>query len=107
MRRWPALSRLDFKERGLTLPASPKLPPDVFISFERGPGFEGTAHSSRATACRARRDTGPFGKMPSQVGLEAAQESARLTALPVNAGIWQAIGDLDRIAAWAMVNGLG
>jgi hypothetical protein len=45
--------------------------------------------------------------MPSQVGLEAAQESARLTALALIAGIWQAIGDLDRIAAWATVNGVG
>ena len=48
---------------------------------------------------------GPYGKVPSEVSLEAAQESARLTALAVIAGLKQAIGDLDRIAGWAMVNG--
>ena len=48
---------------------------------------------------------GPYGKVPSEVPLEAAQESARLTALAVIAGLREAIGDLDRIAGWAMVNG--
>lgn len=49
--------------------------------------------------------SGPFGKVPSEVPLEAAQESARLTALAVVAGLKVAIGDLDRIAAWGIVNG--
>jgi hypothetical protein len=49
--------------------------------------------------------TGPFGKVPSGVPLEAAQESARLTALAVIAGLRSAIGDLDRIAGWATVSG--
>jgi hypothetical protein len=48
---------------------------------------------------------GPFGKVPSEVPAEAAEESVRLTALAVNFGLQQAIGDLDRIAAWAMLNG--
>ena len=48
---------------------------------------------------------GPFGKVPSEVSLEAAQQSARLTALAVIAGLTRAIGDLDRIAGWTMVNG--
>lgn len=48
---------------------------------------------------------GPFGKVPSEVPLDAALESARLTALAVLAGLKQAIGDLDRIAGWGMVNG--
>lgn len=48
---------------------------------------------------------GPFGKVPSEVSLEAAQASARLTALAVLAGLKEAIGDLDRISGWAIVNG--
>jgi hypothetical protein len=43
--------------------------------------------------------------VPSEVPAEAAEESVRLTALAVNFGLQQAIGDLDRIAAWAMLNG--
>jgi enamine deaminase RidA (YjgF/YER057c/UK114 family) len=35
----------------------------------------------------------------------SAQESARLTALAVIAGLKHAIGDLDRIAGWATVTG--
>jgi enamine deaminase RidA (YjgF/YER057c/UK114 family) len=49
--------------------------------------------------------SGPYGKVPSEVPLEAAQQSARLTALAVIAGLKTAIGDLDRIAGWAVVNG--
>ena len=49
--------------------------------------------------------TGPFGKVPSEVPLEAAQESARLTALAVIAGLKSAIADLDRITGWATVTG--
>lgn len=48
---------------------------------------------------------GPFGRVPSEVSLQAAQESARLTALAVIAGLQNAIGDLDRIAGWASVSG--
>jgi hypothetical protein len=91
---------------GLMLPASPKLPPGVTISLS-GFGFGGSEHSSPATVrsrSTARRQA-PFGKVPSEVPLEAAQESARLTALAVIAGLKDAIGELDRIAGWAMVNG--
>ena len=48
---------------------------------------------------------GPFGKVPSEVPLEAAQTSARLTALAVLTSLKEAIGDLDRIVAWGIVNG--
>lgn len=48
---------------------------------------------------------GPFGKVPTEVLLEAAQEAARLTALAVFAALREAIGNLERISGWAMVNG--
>jgi enamine deaminase RidA (YjgF/YER057c/UK114 family) len=96
--------RLD--QLGLTLPATPKLPPGVTISFEwiriRGNGAFVSGHGPLAPDGSL---AGPFGKVPSEVPLEAAQESARLTALAVIAGLKHAIGDLDRIAGWAMVNG--
>jgi enamine deaminase RidA (YjgF/YER057c/UK114 family) len=93
-------------ELGLTLPASPKLPPGVTISFEwvriRGKRALVSGHGPLAPD---GTPAGPFGKVPSEVSLEDAQESARLTALAVIAGLKHAIGDLDRIAGWAMVNG--
>jgi len=93
-------------ELGLTLPASPKLPPGVTISFEwvriRGNRVFVSGHGPLAPD---GTPAGPFGKVPSEVPLEAAQESARLTALAVIAGLQEAIGDLDRVAGWAMVNG--
>lgn len=49
--------------------------------------------------------TGPFGKVPSEVSLEAAQESARLTALAVLSALKRTLGDLDKVAAWLTVNG--
>ena len=93
-------------ELGLTLPASPKMPPGVTISFEwvriRGNRAYVSGHGPLAPD---GTPAGPFGKVPSEVPLEAAQESARLTALAVIAGLQEAVGDLDRIAGWAMVNG--
>lgn len=97
-------NRLD--ELGLTLPSGPKLPPGVTISFEwirvRGTRAFVSGHGPLAPD---GTPTGPFGKVPSEVPLEAAQESARLTALAVIAGLMSVIGDLDRIAGWATVNG--
>jgi enamine deaminase RidA (YjgF/YER057c/UK114 family) len=97
-------SRLN--ELGLTLPASTKLPPAVTVSFEwvriRGNRAFVSGHPPLAPD---GTPAGPYGKVPSEVPLEAAQESARLTALAVIAGLQDAIGDLDRIAGWTMVNG--
>lgn len=94
------------EQLGLTLPAQPKLPPGVTISFEwiriRGNRVFVSGHGPLAPD---GSPAGPFGKVPSQVPLEAAQKSAQLTALAVVAGLKHAIGDLNRIAGWAMVNG--
>ncbi len=48
---------------------------------------------------------GPFGRVPSQVTLEAAQQSARAATLAMLASLKRAVGDLDNIAAWLMVYG--
>jgi enamine deaminase RidA (YjgF/YER057c/UK114 family) len=97
-------NRLD--ELGLTLPSSPKLPPGVTVSFEwvrvRGKRAFVSGHGPLAPD---GTPTGPFGKVPSEVPLETAQESARLTALAVIAGLKSAIGNLDRIAGWTTVSG--
>ena len=91
---------------GLRLPASPKLPPGVTIPFEwvrvRGKRAFVSGHGPLAPD---GAPAGPFGKVPSEVPLEAAQESARLTALAMLSSLKEATGDLDRIAAWGIVNG--
>jgi enamine deaminase RidA (YjgF/YER057c/UK114 family) len=85
---------------------SPKLPPGVAIPFDwvrvRGNRALVSGHGPLAPD---GTPAGPFGKVPSEVSLEAAQASARLTALAVLAGLEKAIGDLDRISGWAIVNG--
>ena len=43
---------------------------------------------------------------PSQVTVEQAYESARLTGLSILADLQGALGDLDRIAAWGRVFGM-
>jgi enamine deaminase RidA (YjgF/YER057c/UK114 family) len=48
---------------------------------------------------------GPFGRVPSDVSLEQAQASARRATLAVLASLHKALGDLDRVAAWVVVNG--
>jgi enamine deaminase RidA (YjgF/YER057c/UK114 family) len=48
---------------------------------------------------------GPFGKVPDQVPLEAAQHSAVLAVLAILASLKTALGDLDRVGAWLTVNG--
>jgi enamine deaminase RidA (YjgF/YER057c/UK114 family) len=91
---------------GLTLPGSPKMPPGVTISFEwvrtRGKRAFVSGHGPFAAD---GTPVGPFGKVPSEVALEAAQESARLAGLAMMGSLKEAVGDLDRIVAWGVVNG--
>ncbi|MEQ3551662.1 RidA family protein [Pseudonocardia nematodicida] len=47
----------------------------------------------------------PFGRVPGEVPLEDAQASARRAGLALIASLRRAIGDLDRVQAWTMVNG--
>jgi len=95
-----------FDELGLRLPASPKLPPGVTIPFDwvRVRGRRGFV-SGHGPLAPDGTPAGPFGKVPSEVPLETAQESARLTALAMFASLKAALGDLDRIAGWSIVNG--
>ena len=102
----PGIIERRLTDSGLTLPASPKLPPWVTISFEwvrvRGKRAFVSGHGPLTSD---GTPAGPFGKVPSEVALEAAQESARLTALSMVANLKAAVGDLDRIVAWDVVNG--
>jgi enamine deaminase RidA (YjgF/YER057c/UK114 family) len=49
---------------------------------------------------------GPFGKVGTDVTVEQAYQSARLTALSVLGSLKRAIGSLDRVTAWLRVFGM-
>jgi enamine deaminase RidA (YjgF/YER057c/UK114 family) len=94
------------KGLGLVLPAAPRLPPGLTIPFEwirvRGRRALVSGHGPLADDGTPAE---PFGKVPSEVSLDQAQTSAKLTALAVIAALKDALGDLDRISGWTMVNG--
>jgi enamine deaminase RidA (YjgF/YER057c/UK114 family) len=95
------------QELGLVLPQAPKLPPGLTISFAwarmRGNRLYLAGHGPLAPD---GSPLGPFGKVPTEVSLEAAQEAARATALSMLASLKRALGDLDRVTAWLMVSGM-
>jgi hypothetical protein len=92
---------------GLVLPAAPKAPPGIKISFawtrRRGNRIYVSGHSAQAPDGSF---SGPFGKVPTEVALEAAQAAARSTALSILASLKRELGGLDRVTAWLMVYGM-
>jgi enamine deaminase RidA (YjgF/YER057c/UK114 family) len=92
---------------GLVLPEAPRVPPGLTISFAwarvRGTRVYLAGHSPQALDGSF---PGPFGKVPSEVSLEAAQAAARATAVSMLASLKRALGDLDRVTAWLMVHGM-
>jgi enamine deaminase RidA (YjgF/YER057c/UK114 family) len=92
---------------GLVLPAETKLPPGVEIPFRWVRTRRDRAFVSGHGALKPDGSpAGPFGKVPNEVSLEEAQESARLTALAILASLRRELGNLDRVTNWLMVNGL-
>lgn len=100
----PADDRL--RELGLTLPDAMKLPSGVSIPFQWVRTRGDRAYISGHGALSANGSpAGPFGKVPSEVPLEAAQDSARLATLAIFASLKRELGSLDRVTAWLTVQG--
>lgn len=92
-------------DRGLSLPAEPKVPPGITIPFQWVRVRGNRAFLSGHGALTPDGDlAGPFGRVPSQVGLEEAQASACSAVLSMLASLKRAIGDLDNVAAWLTVS---
>jgi enamine deaminase RidA (YjgF/YER057c/UK114 family) len=93
-------------ELGLALPASVALPQEVEIPFAwvRVSGNRAFVSGHGALAVDGS-PAGPFGKVPSEVTLQEAQDSARLATLAILASLKAVLGDLDCVSAWLMVNG--
>jgi hypothetical protein len=108
-RRWHA-ERMEIERRlgemGLELPDPMRLPPGVRIPFAWVRVRGNRAFVSGHGALQGNGSpAGPFGKVPTAVSLEHAQESARLATLAVLSSLRASLGDLDRVTAWLMVNG--
>ena len=95
------------QELGLVLPQAPKLPPGLKLSFAWA-RMRGNRHylAGHGPLAPDGSPLGPFGKVPTEVSLEAAQEAARSTALSMLASLKREIGDLDRVTAWLVVSGM-
>lgn len=93
-------------ERSLVLPSAPVLPPGVAIPF-RWVRVVGTRClvSGHGALDVEGAPVGPFGRVPGEVTLQQAQTSAHLAGLAVIAAVRRAVGSLDRVQAWLMING--
>jgi enamine deaminase RidA (YjgF/YER057c/UK114 family) len=93
-------------ELGLQLPPEPLLPPGVRIPFDwaRVVG-ERCVLSGHGALGADGAPCGPFGRVPGEVPLEAAQESARLTLLAMLSSLRLALGSLDRVRDWVALSG--
>jgi enamine deaminase RidA (YjgF/YER057c/UK114 family) len=94
------------EELGLVLPDEVQLPPGVDIPFRwvRSSGNR-VFISGHGALAPDGSPAGPFGKVPSEVSVEEAQESARLATLAILASLRRSIGDLDRVTCWLVANG--
>jgi enamine deaminase RidA (YjgF/YER057c/UK114 family) len=94
-------------ELGMVLPAPITLPPGVELPFPWVRLTPGRAYVSGHGPLRPDGSlAGPFGKVGAEVTESQARESAGLVALAVLASLRTALGDLDRITAWARVFGM-
>jgi len=93
-------------DMGIALPAEMKLPPgvEVPLSWVRVRGTRAYV-SGHGALDDDGSPVGPYGRVPSEVPLEEAQESARRATLAILASLEAALGDLDDVTAWLLVNG--
>ena len=91
---------------GLQLPPEPLLPIDVRIPFDwvRVVGDRCVLSGHGALGADGA-PAGPFGRVPSEVSLEEAQQSARLAVLAMLGAVRGALGSLDRVRDWVSVSG--
>jgi enamine deaminase RidA (YjgF/YER057c/UK114 family) len=91
---------------GLQLPSEPLLPPGVRIPSDwiRLLG-DRCVLSGHGALTPDGAPAGPFGRVPREVSLEDAQQSARLTVLAMFGALRLTLGSLDRVRDWVSLNG--
>ena len=91
---------------GLVLPpevkSAPGSSPPHYIRVRNGIAYLSGQGARNADGTSA----GPFGKVPSEVSIEAARESAKGCALSLLGTLQCEIGDLDRVTQWLRVFGM-
>jgi len=93
-------------DRGIVLPEPIVVPPGATLPFEWIRHSGSRAYVSGHSALNPDGTMPPvFGKVGRDVSYEEAYQFARGTAAAMLATIRRAIGDLDRITAWMIVNG--
>ena len=94
-------------ELGLALPPEVQPPPGVVLSFDfvniRGDRAFVSGHGPQSVAGPI---AGPFGQVGTDLTVEQAVESARLTALSMLGSLQRSLGTLDRITGWLRVFGM-
>ena len=92
---------------GLILPEAPRIPSGIHIPFSwvriRGNHVYVSGHSPQSPDGSL---AGPFGKVGAEVSPEAAYDAAKAAGVSILASLKRALGDLDRISAWLMIQGL-
>jgi enamine deaminase RidA (YjgF/YER057c/UK114 family) len=90
----------------LALPPEPLLPTGVRIPFEwvRVVG-DRCACSGHGALDASGAPSGPFGRVPSEVTLEQAQQSGLAALLAMLGALRRTLGSLDRIRDWVSVSG--
>jgi enamine deaminase RidA (YjgF/YER057c/UK114 family) len=92
---------------GLALPATPPAPPGARLPFSFVRVHGGRAYiSGHGPQLPDGALAPPFGKAGAEVSVEAAYQSARLTALSMLASLKRELGELDRVTAWLRVFGM-
>ena len=91
---------------GLQLPPEPLLPSGVRIPFDwvRVVG-DRCVLSGHGALDADGAPAGPFGRVPSAVTLEQAQQSARAAVLAMLGALRGALGSVDRIRDWVSLSG--
>ena len=91
---------------GLQLPSEPLLPPGVRIPSDwiRLLG-DRCVLSGHGALGPDGAPAGPFGRVPSEVSLEDAAQSARLTVLAMLGALRLTLGSLDRVRDWVSLSG--
>ncbi|MFN0162230.1 MAG: RidA family protein [Burkholderiales bacterium] len=94
-------------ELGIVLPAALKLPPGVRLPFVpvRLVGRRAVI-SGHGPLDMQGNICGPFGKVGTDVTIEQAARSARLTFLAMLADLRMCLGSLDRVTAWVKLLGM-
>ena len=103
------MARIEEKLRalGLLLPPPLKPPPGIILPFQ----FVRIVGGRALIAGHGPQDpdgsiASPRGKLGKDLTVEQGYHAARLTALAILGSLQRALGDLDRIRAWARVFGM-